>query len=330
MIGPVAVLLGAALGVGLFAVVVGFTRKPPPTRKAPLKLKKFKAKGPRSVQAVKRADNTMQIALALGLGVGAWLLTGWYSTALIGAVAGWAGPQIAQAPKRRRQATEEIEAYSQWTEQIRDLVGASGSLFEAVTLSADNAPALLRPAVMNMAAMARTLGLPAAMEWFAAEMRSPYADRLVLGLRIAWDSGARVTEAFESAARAMRAEVDMRRRNEVANSRAWTQVVSILLVTFVVVALLAIVNRGFFEPFGTVTGQAVLMGVGGLMAGSIFWVLKLSESGTPIRLLEIGAPGEATAADGAQGAGKAKGKGKAKAKSAAGAQGEVQTVGWSS
>ena len=283
---PAAILMGALLGIGLFTAVIGFTRKPVKAKKAS-RLKKFKAKGSRSAQSVKRTDDTVRIALTIVLGLAAWLTTGWLVAALLAMVAGWTGPQIAQAPKRRKEAIDEIEAYSQWTEQIRDLVGASGSLFEAVTLSADNAPALLRPAVMNMAAMARTLGLPVAMDWFASEMRSPYADRLVLGLRIAWDSGARVTEAFETVARAMRSEVEMRRRNEVANSRAWTQVVSILLVTFVVVGLLAVVNRGFFKPFATTTGQIVLLGVGALMAASIFWVLKLSDSKTPIRLLEI-------------------------------------------
>ena len=136
-----------------------------------------------------------------------------------------------------------------------------------------------------MAELANSSSLPVALDWFLSEMRSPYADRLVLGLRIAWESGARVTEAFGSAATSMRTEVDMRRRNEVANSRAWTQVVAILMVTFVVVALLAIINSGFFEPFGTMTGQMVLLGVAGLMAGSVFWVLKLSDASAPIRLL---------------------------------------------
>ena len=284
---PLTALLGASLGIGLLAMLISFRGKPQGAENASMRLKKFKAKGPKSARAATIANNAVQIALSLALGFGAWFFTGWYAAALMGLLTGWAGPRIAQAPSRRQKATEEIEAYSQWTEQIRDLVGASGSLFEAVTLSADSAPPLLRPAVMNMASMARTLGLPAAMDWFASEMRSPYADRLVLGLRIAWDSGARVSEAFESTARGMRAEVDMRRRNEVANSRAWTQVVSILMVTLIVVALLAVVNQGFFEPFGTAVGQAVLLGVGGLMAGSVFWVLKLSESTTPIRLLEL-------------------------------------------
>ena len=174
----------------------------------------------------------------------------------MGLTAGVMGPMMWRAPRRRRAFTDEIEAYSQWTEQIRDLVAASGSLFEAVTLTAEQAPFLLRPKVVQMASIARTLGLPAGLDWFAAEMDSPFADRLVLGMKIAWDSGARVSEAFESTARSMRAEVEMRRRNEVANARAWTQVLAMLGVTVVSVLFMFVFNKPFFDPFGSTIGQA--------------------------------------------------------------------------
>ena len=163
--------------------------------------------------------------------------------------------------------------------------GGQRLLFEAVTLSADQAPSRLRPQVVQMASIARTLGLPAGLDWFAAEMDSPFADRLVLGMKIAWDSGARVSEAFESTARAMRTEVDMRRRNEVANARAWTQVISMVGVTVGSVLFMFVFNKEFFDPFGTVIGQATLLAVGVLIFGNIYWVLKLSESGIPVRLL---------------------------------------------
>ena len=225
------------------------------------------------------------IGLGAVLGFGAWYATGWVAAGIIGIAAGVMGPMMWRAPRRRRDFTDEIEAYSQWTEQIRDLVSASGSLFEAVTLSAGQAPSRLRPQVVQMASIARTLGLPAALDWFAAEMDSPFADRLVLGMKIAWDSGARVSEAFESTARAMRAEVEMRRRNEVANARAWTQVVSIIGVTVVSALFMFVFNKEFFDPFGSLVGQAVLLAVGVLIFGNVYWVLKLSESGAPVRLL---------------------------------------------
>ncbi|MCY4101807.1 MAG: type II secretion system F family protein [bacterium] len=301
--------LGALAGLGLLVCALAFRPKPPKSEapkqeRGQAALRRFRARGTRAEARRALAGRSLQIALAGGFAVAGWLVTGWPVAAMLGAVAGFVGPQVMQAPRARRAVADEIEAYSQWAEQVRDLVRASGSLFEAVTLSADNAPARLRPAVVNMATVARTLGLPRALDWFAAEMRSPFADRIVLGMKIAWDSGARVTEAFDSAARGMRNEVEMRRRNEVANSRAWTQVMAILFVTFVSVSFMFVFNRGFFDPFGTLIGQVVLLGVGVLIFGNVFWVLKLSASNLPSRLLAdepggVAAAAPAVAGDGA-------------------------------
>ncbi len=283
MVPLAAVVLGALVGVGLFAVVLGLRKQP--VREKQARLRAFRAQTTRVELSASTNDTLVMIGLATVLGFGAWYATGWVTAAVIGAAAGAMGPMMWRAPRKRREFTDEIEAYSQWTEQIRDLVAASGSLFEAVTLSAEQAPSLLRPKVRQMASIARTLGLPAALDWFAAEMKSPFADRLVLGMKIAWDSGARVSEAFESTARAMRAEVEMRRRNEVANARAWTQVVAMIGVTVVSVLFMFVFNKGFFDPFGSLVGQVILLAVGVLIFGNVYWVLKLSESGAPVRLL---------------------------------------------
>ena len=283
MVPLAAVLFGALAGVGLFAVVLGSQKRP--VRQKQARLRQFRSQAARIELSSSTNDTLAMMGLGAVLAFGAWYATGWPVAALMGLAAGVMGPMMWRAPRKRRDFTDEIEAYSQWTEQIKDLVAASGSLFEAVTLTADQAPSRLRPKVAQMASIARTLGLPAALDWFAAEMDSPFADRLVLGMKIAWDSGARVSEAFESTARAMRAEVEMRRRNEVANARAWTQVVSMLGVTMVSVLFMFVFNKGFFDPFGSVIGQATLLAVGVLIFGNIYWVLKLSESGVPVRLL---------------------------------------------
>ena len=277
-----AILFGALAGLGLFAMVLGSQKRPVDKRQA--RLREFRTRAA-SIKLSSGSDALVMMGLGAVLGFGAWYATGWVVAALIGLTAGVMGPLMWRAPRRRREFTNEIETYSQWTEQIRDLVAASGSLFEAITLSADQAPSRLRPHVVQMAQIARILGLPPALDWFAAEMKSPFADRLVLGVKIAWDSGARVSEAFESTARAMRTEVEMRRRNEVANARAWTQVTSILGVTVAAVLVMFVFNKGFFDPFGSAIGQAVLLAVGVLIFGNVYWVLKLSESGIPVRLL---------------------------------------------
>ena len=283
MVPLAAVLFGALVGVGLFAVVLGSQKRP--VREKHARLRKFRSQAARIELSSSTNDTLAMLGLGAVLAFGAWYATGWPVAALMGLTAGVMGPMMWRAPRKRRAFTDEIEAYSQWTEQIRDLVAASGSLFEAVTLSSDQAPSLLRPKVVQMASIARTLGLPAGLDWFAAEMDSPFADRLVLGMKIAWDSGARVSEAFESTARAMRAEVEMRRRNEVANARAWTQVIAMVGVTVGSVLFMFVFNKPFFDPFGSTIGQATLLAVGVLIFGNIYWVLKLSESGIPVRLL---------------------------------------------
>ena len=283
MVPLAAVLFGALVGVGLFAVVLGSQKRP--VREKHARLRQFRSRAARIKLSSSTNDTLAMMGLGAVLAFGAWYATGWPVAALIGLTAGVMGPMMWRAPRKRRAFTDEIEAYSQWTEQIRDLVAASGSLFEAVTLTAEQAPSLLRPKVVQMASIARTLGLPAGLDWFAAEMDSPFADRLVLGMKIAWDSGARVSEAFESTARSMRAEVEMRRRNEVANARAWTQVLAMLGVTVVSVLFMFVFNKPFFDPFGSTIGQATLLAVGVLIFGNIYWVLKLSESGIPVRLL---------------------------------------------
>ncbi len=278
------VSFGALAGLGAATLLIGLRKLP--ARAPRQRLRNFRAKSLQARASSVDASLLLGFGLAVVLGFGAWYATGWLVAALIGAASGMIAPKMISVPRQRRAVADEIEAYSQWTEQIRDLVAASGSLFEAVTLSAPSSPPLLRADVTQMASLAGTVGLTAALDWFAARMQSPYADRLVLGMNIAWDSGARITEAFESVSRAMRTEVEMRRRNEVANARTWTQVVSITGITVVSVVLMFAFNRGFFDPFGSLVGQIILLMVGAMIFGNILWVLKLSASGAPVRLLD--------------------------------------------
>ncbi len=300
-----AVGLGVVVAVAATTILAGLRRVPERSRMA--RLATFRAKSMSAGRSEKASRLLIAGALAVLLGAGAWYATRWPVAALIGAAAGITVPEIFAAPRRRRAVADEIEAYSQWTEQLRDLVAASGSLFEAVALSVPSSPPLLRPHVAQMVSLAGTVGLKPALNWFAAHMASPYADRLVLGMVIAWESGAQVTEAFDTTARSMRTEVEMRRRNEVANARVWTQVMSILGITAVSVVGMFVINSGFFEPFASTLGQVVLAAVGLLIFGNVAWVIKLSASGGPVRLLDAGgltdvvAPGDADRA-GAQAA----------------------------
>lgn len=286
--------LAAAAGVlaalGLLTVLAGLTRQP--ERIAP-RLSTFRSRSSRLRRTAQQTTMFVAAALALACGWGAWLATGWPVAALFGAASGFTAPHLLAAPRSRRAAVAEIEAYAQWTEQLRDLVQASGSLLEAVVLSASQAPSMLRPDVERLATLAQTIGLRPALNWFATRMESAHADQLVLGLGIAWESGARVADTFDAAARAMRNEVDLRRSIEVGNARVWSQVMAILGITVVSVVLMFMFNRGFFDPFGTLLGQVVLLMIGVMIFGCVFWVMRLSRSSAAVRLLGAhGLPGD--------------------------------------
>ena len=126
-----AAVLGALAGVGLIVMVLGLQKRP--ARDQQERLRDFRSRAA-SVELSSSASDTLVMAgLAAVLGFGAWYATGWVAAAVLGATAGVMGPIMWRAPRKRRAFTDEIEAYSQWTEQVRDLVAASGSLFEAVT-----------------------------------------------------------------------------------------------------------------------------------------------------------------------------------------------------
>ena len=284
-----AVVYGLTAALGILVLALGCRRVP--KRSGP-RLQKFRSKSMRRELSNISTEHMVALGLAGALGFGAYVATGWPVAALVGAAAGALAPKMYLAPKQRQAAADEIEAYAQWTDQLRDLVAASGSIYEAVQMSAPSSPPTLRPHVTQMVSLAATVGLRPAMSWFAAQMESPYADRLMLGMAIAWESGSRVTESFDSTAKAMRAEVEARRRNEVSTARTWTQVLAILGITVVSVVGMFTLNRGFFDPFGTPLGQMILLVVGVLIFGNVLWVLKLAGKDSSVRLLDAsGLPG---------------------------------------
>ena len=119
----IAIVLGAAAGIGLLTVLLAFQRKPDKAKgEQRVSLRQFRARGTRAQARRVVMENLMQLVLGVALGGGGWYLTGWPVAAVLGLLAGFLGPRMLQAPKKRQAVADEIEAYSQWTEQIRDLV----------------------------------------------------------------------------------------------------------------------------------------------------------------------------------------------------------------
>jgi Flp pilus assembly protein TadB len=78
----------------------------------------------------------------------------------------------------------------------------------------------------------------------------------------------------------------MRQRVMAQRSSTRRSVQIVVFVSVAVVLGLAVFNKSFVEPYNTVTGQFVLVGVIGLFAAGFFWLRRLSTVETPARFLQ--------------------------------------------
>jgi Flp pilus assembly protein TadB len=87
-------------------------------------------------------------------------------------------------------------------------------------------------------------------------------------------------------AKSSREEVDMRQRIMAQRASTRRSVQIVVAATVIVVLGLAVFNKSFVKPYGTLTGQLVLLAVIGLFAAGFFWLRKLSDVETPARFLQ--------------------------------------------
>jgi Flp pilus assembly protein TadB len=129
--------------------------------------------------------------------------------------------------------------------------------------------------------------LPQALEYFADDMDDASADLVIASLILnARLRGPGLREVLGALAKSSREEVDMRQRVMAQRSSTRRSVQIVVFVSVAVVLGLAVFNKSFVEPYNTVTGQFVLVGVIGLFAAGFFWLRRLSTVETPARFLQ--------------------------------------------
>ncbi|MEM7339424.1 MAG: type II secretion system F family protein [Actinomycetota bacterium] len=234
-----------------------------------------------------------RLRLRLGLAgaglVAFWMVSGWPVGALLAAVVGFVTPTLLGAKHRRADEIAKIEAIAGWAEQLRDTIGASAGLQEAIVASARVAPPRIRPMVSELALGLRRGHPSDELRRFAARVDDPVADQIVVALILAGERrGQNLTELLSDVARSARDEATMRIRTETARAQTYsdTRVVSFVVVG--VFAFMLVFNRTYLAAFDSLVGQAVLAVIGALWAVALWGVAELSEVRRPHRLLVVG------------------------------------------
>lgn len=224
------------------------------------------------------------IRLAFGLMTGAGLLlvvAGSRGVDLFGSsVTAW------KSRRRRRNETELVEALAVWTEQLRDTMAGASGMEQALTVTAQTAPGVLRPAVQGMSARLGFTTLPESVRQFAEDVDHSLADFVAAALITAAENQVRdMGSLLGHLAECCRSDVQMRTRVWVARARLRSAVRIITVVVVLFVLGLYALNPAYLQPYGSPSGLIVLVIIITLFIGSLLLLQRLGRVDTPDRFV---------------------------------------------
>ncbi|TDB84326.1 hypothetical protein E1264_25115 [Actinomadura sp. KC216] len=264
-----AALAASLVIAGLLLIVAAWTRtdllpEPPAGR-------------PRRQLVQWRSRRTLlETALATATGIGAWAATGWPVAAIAVTAAVLALPRLLGG-RAVQQRIARLEAMEAWTRQLADVLTTGTGIEDALLTTASSPPG---PIAAEVTALRRRLEYRVttedALRAFADDLAHPVGDTIAATLIIASQvRGRGLHQVLTALAGTVAKDVAMQREidAERATHRTTAIWVVVALAAFVGFAML---NRTYVAPFGTPTGQLMLVLVVALYAGTVVWLHRLA------------------------------------------------------
>ncbi|SDM26630.1 Flp pilus assembly protein TadB [Lentzea albidocapillata subsp. violacea] len=272
-----AVLLGLGTGLGVLLFVIGWhgvEQRP----------RLWRAR-PRSGEQRQRFGIRFGVALAVGVAAG--VATGWVVGAVLAGMACWALPRVLGRDPEHAHRVAKVEAIATWTEMLRDTLSAASGLEQAILATAPLAPAPIRGQVAGLARrLENGQRLAPSLRGLADELADPTGDLVIAALVKAAEQQARqLGELLGALAQTAREQVSMRMRVEAGRARTRTSVRVIVGTTLVFAVAVVLLNRPYLSAYDSVTGQAVLLGIGLLFAVGFAWLARITRIAQSPRLL---------------------------------------------
>jgi tight adherence protein B len=214
------------------------------------------------------------------------ILTRWPAAIVIAAAGGAGLPSVLDVTGRST-ATARTEAIAVWTELLRDTLAAASGLSQAIVATASVAPEAIRAEVGMLASrLSNGMPIPEATRIFADEVADPSCDLVACALILAATARAqRLVDLLGALADSMREEVAMRLRIEAGRASARSGVRTIVLFSLGFATLLALVARSYLQPFGSSSGEVMLLLSGAFDAAGIVLMVRFVRDVAPQRLL---------------------------------------------
>jgi tight adherence protein B len=232
----------------------------------------------RSWQRLQSPAVAGRIAAAIVVAAATLLATRWTVAAagLGGLVLAW--PVLFGGAKAEQAQIDRVEALVQWTEALRDTIAGHASLEQAIPATTENAPALIRPALIRLAGQlqART-PMDAALLHLAADLDDPTADAVIAALILnVRRRGDLLREVLTNCASTIREDLELRRRISADRAGLRRGVQIVVLVTIGLAATLVLFSRDYLAPYNSPQGQVALLVVLGLFAAGFAWLRRLA------------------------------------------------------
>ncbi|GHF32902.1 hypothetical protein GCM10018790_08150 [Kitasatospora xanthocidica] len=228
----------------------------------------------------------VQLPLALVGAPLAWLFTGIPLTALLVPLAVFGLPWLFDTTRPDTHRIERLEALSEWTQRIADVLLLGVGLNQAIVTSRRTAPTALEDEIGELAARLQARWRPEeALHAFADSLADATADKVLAALVLrAGDSGPGLARTLSDMADSVREEVRQRRAIEADRAKHRTTI-RWLVGIIVLVVTVGSFNTEYTRPYGTFLGQLVLAVVAALFVAIIAWMRALASHPPVPRLL---------------------------------------------
>ena len=284
-----AAVLGAGVGLGLLLILRGLLGPNASQEDACAGGESASRRRLSRWQQRRRPVDGRRVALCVAVALTVGVVTRWPVAAALAGVAGWALPTLIGPDRDHKRRLARIEAVATWTESLRDTLGAAAGLEQAITATATLAPEAIRDEVTALAGrLRRGDRLADALQGFAADLDDPTGDLVVTALVMAAERNARhIGELLSSLATAARDQASLRMRVVAGRARVRTSSRVITAVTLTMAGGLVLLNRRYLTPYDTVSGQLLLLVVGGFFAFGFAWLSRISRIAEPDRVLAV-------------------------------------------
>jgi Flp pilus assembly protein TadB len=261
-------LAGALIVAGLLGVAIGLRPSERPTAR-------FQSTALRRMTAMSKRTRMLVLA-GLGVGVLAWLITGWPLALLAGPVAVVGLPMLLSSSSATARI-ERLEAMEEWTRSLSGVLTVGVGLEQALVATLRSTPAPIAPEVTRLVARLRARWVTEdALRAFADELDDATGDlvaaNLILGAR---RRGAGLASVLEGLAESVAADVRARREVEADRAKPRATARWVTLISASVLIVLAL-SGTYVEPYQSPLGQVILVGLLSAYVATLVWMKRMA------------------------------------------------------